>query len=332
MTFHFKIFLFVFIVSVLAGGMRWMIFLQTYDNPEAFRNLHGSEVRSVLKKMVDMQKFDDVKKFLHMVYPVEDPSTHGVGHILGEVAYAKYGAKAFGLCDAMFNYGCYHGVVDMAIRTHGIHESLARDLRDACAREMKDPSPCIHPLGHASTILTQYNALAAFHLCDSLYPDPRVAFSCWNGAMMEYINRSAPNAPLEVYGNPNDPYFPCNTFPSAYEASCVSMHVSYLLSLWGHDFPKLLRYCLTYHQSETKAQCVDAVGTLIGQAYFTTPEAIAAVCSPAGASKGNCITGASVPFTNARQKDTAQHVCDSLDDVVDKTACYSRVESMYKIL
>lgn len=327
---YMKMLFLVFVFGFCIGAIGWISFYETHKDPRVFRAQSSSDTRRVLSKMIRMQQFEKVKALLRSVYPKEEPVTHGVGHILGEEAYRVYGAKAFGLCDSIFNFGCFHGVVDMAIRTHGLHMSLAKDLFDACEKEMNDPSPCIHPIGHASTILTEYNALEAFHLCDMLYAESKVAFSCWNGAMMEYINRSAPNAPNIPYGDPNNVNAPCDIIPPKYVSSCVSMHVSYLESLWQHDFSKIFQYCLNQADGDVIDNCVDATGSLIAQAYFLEPQRIIAMCEHAYTKKSVCLMGAIVPLVSAKQADVANQLCDRMSEKNIQEACHLRVQIIFQ--
>ncbi len=226
----------IFLLGLCIGMTRFILAYQAYTNVLAFPTLSVLEMREHTRWLVEHRPFHEVKNYFLSVYPAEEPASHGVGHLLGEEAYRMYGTKAFGMCDPIFNYGCYHGVVDMAIRLLGPNEQLINDLKLACDKNLEQASACIHPLGHASTVVSGYDIEKAFWYCDQLYPEPKVAFSCWNGAMMEYINRSAPNAPQSQYGRINDPYYPCNTLPTKYEASCVSMHVSFLKAIWNEDF------------------------------------------------------------------------------------------------
>lgn len=329
-----KKFILLFLVllsGILYGALRWETFIQTYEDPQNFTQLTAGDMRIVLRRMIAHEPFDRVLGYLRFVYPAEGPQTHGIGHILGEEAYRVYKERAFGLCDPIFNFGCYHGVVDMAIRTKGLMVSLPRELFDACRATLKDPSPCIHPLGHAAAIVSRYDAIAAFRICDGLYPDPKVALSCWNGVMMEDINRSSPSAPKDPYGDPNNPYFPCDTFPSKYEASCVGMHVSYLQSIWGFDFRRLTGYCQHYSADETVHQCLDALGALAAQTYFSSTSDIIGACAWSGDKTPLCIDGAVVPLVSAHHNDAATALCQSLQDPAEVRICTERIISIAAI-
>jgi hypothetical protein len=314
----------VLCVGIVTGVFRWVVFYQGYLEPNSFRSLDIGKMRKTLVRIIQVQPFSSVNRTLHRIYPVEGPDTHSVGHILGEEAYKKYAEQAFGLCDTIFNYGCYHGVVDMAIRVHGPDESLIKKLYESCERTMVDSGPCIHPLGHAATIIAQYNILRAFDICDEVYPDSKVAFSCWQGAMMEYINRASLAAPNEPYGDPNDLYYPCSTFHQKYMAACVSSHVSYVSLALAKDYKKILDYCHSYQDFEVQSRCIDAVGTLMGQEYFSKPELIIDICSYAGMYQETCTLGAVVPFAVAKKRESVILLCDTLKEGEVKNACYHR--------
>jgi hypothetical protein len=320
----------LFILGGCVGGARYIFVYQAYTNIVTFPALPVSQMREDIRWLVTERPIDEVKRYLLAVYPSEEPASHGVGHLLGEEIYRVYLTKAFGMCDPMFNYGCYHGVVDMAIRLHGPNEKLLEELKRACDKSPSYASACIHPLGHASAIIANYDAVKAFGYCDRLYPEPMVAFSCWNGAMMEYINRSAPNAPQAQYGRVNEPYYPCNTFPKKYEASCVSMHVSYLKAIWSEDFGRVIRYCQTYARVDSRTHCVDAIGSIIGQKYFEDPKAAIAQCRFAGEDISWCLNGVNVPYLAAHKVQDARIVCDVLLQRSDNDACHAKIDRTSK--
>jgi hypothetical protein len=313
----------LFFLGVVVGAARWVALYTTYV--DTFSGAPIAQQRKVLATMLAKQSPPAVLHFLRFIYPNEEPITHGIGHLLGEELYRIYGAYAFGTCDAIFNYGCFHGVVDMAIKLNGIQRSLVDTLYEACEKTMNDPSACIHPLGHASVIVTRYNALDAFALCDKLYPEPKVAFSCWNGVMMEYINRASPTAPSAVYGDPNNPQSPCDRLPKKYESSCVSQHTSYLWSIWEGDTNKLLRFCSQYRE-ETMIACVDAVGAHIAQDNFDDNEAIVAACGYIPANRDTCLQGAVVPLAVAGKRISARVLCDHMSGPAQKDVCVRRLD------
>lgn len=315
----------IFILGICIGMVRWFVIYIGYSDTEAFRNASYAQKRIVLAWLIRERPLADVRAYLRVIYPQEAPDAHSVGHLLGEESYRMYGDKAFSLCDTIFNYGCYHGVVDIAVRMKGSDTHIVEDLKRACDQTMSDAAPCIHPLGHVSVIVMNYNLIRALELCDRLYPEPKVAFSCWNGVMMEYINRSASNAPRVAYGDPNDIYAPCNTIPIKYEASCVSGHVTYLASVWGDDFKRLFTYCQFYRDGDTKDACIDVLGSHFGQQFFSNAQQILPACAYAGVDSLICIQGAMQVFSTAHQYAQAKMLCDSLDKASDKTICYERM-------
>lgn len=320
----------ILLFGVCCGLSRAIYAYQQHTDVAVFRDLSATQMRGSIGWLVRERSISEVKAFLLKVYPTEEPVSHGVGHLLGEEVFRKYGSRAFSMCDPMFNYGCYHGVVDMAIRLNGPQENLVDELKSACDKNLSDAGPCIHPLGHASAIVATYDIVKAFGICDRLYPEPKVAFSCWNGAMMEYINRSAPNAPQASYGSATDPYFPCNTFPLKYQASCVSMHISYLKAIWSEDFDRVLHYCQTYPSADTRTHCVDAAGSIIGQKYFDDPQGAVGACQMAGNDFSWCLNGVNVPYLAAHKIKDAHSICAALVHEDDRRACEVKIINAVK--
>ena len=317
----------IFFLGVCIGGARYVLIYQMYTNIVMFPTLPVSQMREDIRWLVTERHFDEAKAFLLAAYPNEEPISHGVGHLLGEEAYNRYGNDAFTMCDRMLNYGCYHGVVDMAIRISGAKVSIVGELKRACDEKMSKSAPCIHPIGHASAIVTNYDIKKAFSLCDEQYPEENIATDCWDGAMMEYINRSAPNAPRDTYGKDTDPYYPCNTVGAKYVASCVSMHVSYLNAHWSEDFARIIGFCHSYSDHTVVSRCITSLGSIIGQKYFTDPPSMIDVCRSAGRDMSRCIEGAIVPLLAANKDADAKSVCRGLTQISEYDKCLSRIKA-----
>ena len=324
---RFLLYLWVPFVFGFMTGCIYSISVYSYiSNGAVFRAFSIGEKKTALVWLVENRPFTEVLSMLRNMYPTQEPATHSIGHLLGDVAYERHGNKAFGMCDLIFNFGCYHGVVDSAVRKHGVDTSIVLDLYQACEGSMDNTAPCIHPLGHASAIVSNYSLPEAFALCDRLFPDEHIATDCWDGVMMEYINRSAPNAPGIPYGDVSDPYAPCDSVASKYQASCVSTHTSYLIHIWGRDYARVLSFCLSFSNDEIVNRCVDAMGSHIAQRYFDTPEAIFPLCEHAFSKKGWCVMGSIVPFLAADNDTQADDLCGLLTSE-DRKRCTQRLRT-----
>lgn len=319
--------LLIFLCGGLLGGFRFVYTYQSYTNVAAFPALPVLTMRDHIRWLVNVRPFDEVKAFLLAAYPNEEPISHGVGHLFGEEAYGRYGNDAFAMCDRMLNYGCYHGVVDRAIRISGAKVSIVGELKKACDQKLSKSAPCIHPIGHAAAIVSNYDIKKAFSLCDEQYLEPQIATDCWDGAMMEYINRSAPNAPRDEYGKDADPYYPCSTIDKKYLASCVSMHVSYLNTHWSENFSRIMMFCRSYDDPLVVSRCITSTGSIIGQKYFTDPPRMVEVCREAGSDKAHCIYGAIVPLLASHKVYDAALVCKELIEPVEYEKCLARIKA-----
>lgn len=329
---QFVLLVIIFIIGGLSGVSKWISTYGSYYDPIEFKKLQGAQLRKVVYYMVETQQFSNVLKFARKMYPNEEPRAHGFGHILGEAAYRVYNAKAFAKCDSIFNYGCYHGVIEMAIKLNGPRKSLASELWDACKKGMKNPAPCGHALGHVNIIVSDYQILPAFEMCDSLFADEGKPNDCWDGVMMESITQTFHSDSLLPYGRPADPYYPCNTFPIKYEAECVAGHVLYLRNIWGHDFKKLLDYCTGFKNTDTITRCVDHIGMVSGQDNF--PSALGSVkdCHWAGDYETVCILGAVAPYAESRNIEEANKLCNTLTSSDDQLHCRNRIRDIVGML
>jgi hypothetical protein len=216
----------------------------------------------------------------------------------------------------------------MAIRTHGPDPLLPGRLWTACQEEMSNPDACIHPIGHANAIIAFYDPLKAFDSCDSLFPDIFQASSCWQGVMMEYIDRSAPGAPSEEYGNPADVYAPCNSSPRMYESSCVRLHIHYLMAKLGYDFPKISLYCRSFVSQETVDACMEERGVMAAQSYFYDTDHIKEICRFDMNYQARCSIGAVVFLMSAHGRAESEQLCAHIQKENGKKECYERIEYM----
>ena len=192
------------------------------------------------------------------------PAGHQMAHALGHDAVALGGGEAEVIreCRAVFASGCYHGVVEAALRAAGRIdvpqlERLCFGLTDSTG-----PAPgfeCLHGLGHGILGARGGDLPATLHDCDALSTRRRAVY-CHLGAFMEAVN-GAFGEPQHGHGadampdmagmqhsaalaiDPADPYSPCRAFGDPYASSCWLFQGYVILRATGFDAARALAVC-----------------------------------------------------------------------------------------
>jgi hypothetical protein len=311
------LFFVVFLFAVGVGYIQYYSSGARYMNPDVLKTLRGKELAYALGAVVSAQPLDEVKKTVKNAFPLEEPWLHNdVAHVLGEAMYRKYGMRAFGLCESFFNEGCYHGVIELLSRMHGPDSEYFSQLLESCVSELKDGALCSHPLGHAATILSNYNVHTALSICDKEYAgvgDKHSKFECWYGAIMEYNNG-------HVYATPVPNLLEttmrlCDEYPTKYWSACVQLqlHQLYFSALWNKDISKIAPHCRTFNDSHLRFMCAEEMGFLIAAYnYFSEPEVVQQFCNEQSDLREPCFHGAIRTYRTNNQMERAQHMCGQL--------------------
>lgn len=290
-----------------------------------FRILSLSEQIKYLDQAGKEMSILEIRDFIKLAYPDEPNGEHGLSHKLGALAVEKEGIAGFGFCDSLLQFGCFHGAALAAVRIRGDDPNLSRELWEGCKSKAKIPGSCLHGLGHAITMIRQYDLLAAYEECENLLND-QDSFWCEDGVSMENIARSMAPAGLGVYGKNDDIYYPCNSIPKRFEASCVRNHVGYLYRLWGADFSRAINFCVSFGVGRTAEECINVIGSIIASDYIDNQEKLISKCRLVEQYNQFCIEGAVVNYSMSRQFDRAEKLCNTLEET-GKKSCFGKIES-----
>jgi hypothetical protein len=188
---------------------------------------------------------------------------HQMAHALGRDAVAQQGGDASIIreCRPSFASGCFHGVVEAAVRHEGRIDMAQLERLCVSMDESGGPGPgfeCLHGLGHGVLGAVDRDLAATLRHCDAL-STPRRAASCHSGAFMEAITGAMgpPMAP-EMHGHaadyahaaarplatdPADPYSPCDAYHDPYATSCWLFQGYVILRANAFDAERALRVC-----------------------------------------------------------------------------------------
>jgi hypothetical protein len=204
---------------------------------------------------------------------------HQMAHRLARQAVAGRSGDAAVIagCRPVFASGCYHGVVEAAVRQAGRIDTPS--LERLCATvETGGAGPggtfeCLHGLGHGLLGALRHDLPATLRACDAL-STPRRAASCHAGAFMEGVIAAVqpaavheghvhpaehPAAPPRMALDPADPYSPCRAWGDPYADACWLFQGFVILRANGFDAARALRVCDDAPDGRAP-RCYEAVG------------------------------------------------------------------------
>lgn len=293
---------------------------------EEFRGAELSVQGRMLDEMSSVKNFAAIKDFIKSAYPDEPPHKHELAHKLGGIAFKEFSFDAFGFCDTLLNYGCFHGAAFAAIRRHGLDPQLGDKLWLGCKKNTPNPGRCLHGLGHAIMILKQYDLLAAYHECERSLNE-NDSFWCQDGATMENITRTMADTGLEPYGSDADPYYPCNALPKKHEAVCARNHLQYAQNRFSFDLAESIKFCLGFYTQRAREECIGIMGSLTADDFFTNPELVIEHCKKTAPYVRFCIEGGANVFATAKQYNRAGQLCATLEAPGERDSCLGIISS-----
>lgn len=241
---------------------------------------------------------------------IEEPvaaNAHVYAHLIGISSWPAGTdiARTFAQCTALYQSGCYHGVIQSYLTDGGgIDSARVAELCDLVERE----SPggvlrfqCAHGLGHGLSMALGWELLNALEHCDWLAPPDRAA--CYGGAFMEnVVAGEARHAPADLLASRDaapatggqapggahahhgpdpsaipfklrdttDLLYPCSVVRHRYQPACYILQGGLILRLVGFDFARAAAGCDLAPEA-LRHLCYLSLGTSI--AGFTVQDA-----------------------------------------------------------
>lgn len=223
------------------------------------------------------------EEFAQAVAQLPALDQHTAVHLFGSALYDEVGLAGLVVCDQRFFGGCFHQFLGRALAEHGY--SIMPQLVNACTSEAVPRSLfCTHGVGHGLVAATGYertDLAKALIGCDSFPVKFRI--SCYQGAFMEYEERTVlgPNAGIIPFkGNW---YEPCDSVEGMQRSVCL------------------------FHQSQWWWDILAQRGSTPEEIYPT----IGALCAEAGsdASIGICFSGMGNTFGFRLPTEQAAQAC-----------------------
>ncbi len=253
---------------------------------------------------------------------------HQRAHMLGHMAYRRFGAVALATAGHECHSGSYHGATEAMFQERGTL-NLEDDVASLCGETTNRffLHQCMHGIGHGLMAWTSYELHDALALCDRA-GETMDQHSCYSGVFME-------NAVGGLQGSmghktaylSDDPHFPCNVVDERYMAPCYFYQTSHMVSIFRGDFSKVAAACAEL-EGFARRLCFESMGRDVGGRTRGDPDRSIALCSSAAdpQDRRHCLDGAVQDyFWDASGAEPATEFCRLLDDDADKRSCYGTI-------
>ena len=259
---------------------------------------------------------------------------HGMGHVVGNAMYEKYGLAGIRFCTNEFAYACMHGVTEKLFATKG--PGSITDVEKTCTDyfaqgESKDGnkfSGCIHGAGHGLLSYYAYDVPRTLRSCETF--SENVRGYCYDGTFME----AAQGSPESRKSFASDAWLFCKNVPEAALHAC-SRYLPVALSAVVVDgtppeTAALVAACAQAPRSDEVRWCTETVGHMIAQHDHAQPETIKTECGKvAGAPRDICLAAAATEMGFQGYQgwhETAHLLCSAIKDTSISPNCESDAE------
>jgi len=268
--------------------------------------------------------------------------THEITHAIGRYTFTTHDsfAGAFHSCDARFQGGCYHGVIEAAFATP---EERSANQGHLAFAEMKDRIPrlctetigealskglraqCTHGLGHAILYTLDYRLNEALSGCD-LLKNHQDRANCLLGVFME--NTTATDRGKRDL-KADDPLYPCDHIPQQYRSACFldQTRVMFHMGLTAEQIADACAKASGYERECFRSLGRDLLVSLQPEGIRSAAEQCEKL---SGAFTPSCIDGSTASLVDIHvQAEDAYPYCEALVSEDNKKSC---MESIHRYL
>lgn len=256
---------------------------------------------------------------------------HDMAHLVGQLIYKTYGFKGLPICEPIFAFGCYHGLMEVAFDKNKPEEYADKILsaEDGCSilGDTETPSywSCIHGMGHGIATFREYNIDKALKDCDSLAE--KVRTYCHDGVFMEFSVSAPPNFYIK-----DNPIYPCDVIAQNYKKSCARYQPQVMRMRFNMDTDAIALVCTNTTNNDIIYNCTDALGYFIAQTSGGKTSKIVAGCNDienkkAAAQCAAAAAGELVFQDYVGWRESTKEICASLSGEY-QVSCSKRVEQV----
>lgn len=224
-------------------------------------NSKNSLQESFSKLTLLMREHSEYQKHCHFI-------AHGIGKSELEKQNGDVG-KAFEVFKsgnyfanmATCGTGYYHGIMEEAVKEIKNKDLLVGEFQNICSNESVkriSASDCIHGLGHATFIQTDYNLDDSLYVCEKLSKNDYDKFNCYTGIFMEAVLSLPGDFLVEKVGEEYDFKF-CNNARSELQKSACHYELAMEFQNFvndKNDFGEIIKLCSSIKSDLGRLACV----------------------------------------------------------------------------
>jgi plastocyanin len=306
-------------------------------DPKLLEEFKSLDERDKFSWLEDRAKREDPKiawQYVVLAYNSPDGvigNPHDMAHLVGHLIYDKYGLHGIEICDPSFAFGCYHGLMEVALYDEkgGTYEQRLLLAEKGCEALGGEDAPpywsCIHGIGHGVATYREHDMEKSLTDCNLM--GEKVRTYCHDGVFMEF----AISAPRSFYSREN-PLYPCNSVDILYQHACARNQTNVMRNNFFMDTREIANNCISSESKEIISGCIDSLGFFIASLSKGSPELIINECSKISevSGVGRCARAAAgeLIFQNYQGwRTNAPQVCQMLDGE-EKRLCETRLEEI----
>lgn len=292
-------------------------------DPVAFRVLNyydqGKQIAIMAEK--DPQTAWNFLKSVFIIKGVVSGNVHEFAHKIGNAAYAKYGFDGVKICDAVFAFGCFHGVTEKMLQSEG--PSTVKKIESTCLVAFppeisQDYTGCIHGAGHGLYSWYGGALTKALRDCDVLGTAYRTY--CYDGVFMENSFHANASEITEV-----NAWDFCKSVSDVYQYNCARYQAFIFTDKYGKDYNKVDALCSHAPNGTLLNTCFMSLGFIITQSALGDLQEITSACDSLSSlvAKSQCYVGASLETKFQKYQNwevNSPKLCELVDRSV-RTVC-----------
>ena len=224
---------------------------------ETFKSKNYQDFEKYARKAGAKKSYDALKSY----FKANELDAHDFAHVVGFVAADEGDIDGIKVCDNFYNYGCYHGFMQIYLQKHGV--SSVVDMEKSCLSlgQVSAPS-CLHGIGHGLMMEAAYLLASALKNCELLQVQDRTY--CFDGVFMERIAGSMLPQDKKLKIAQDNLFDPCNSVNKIYGRECWRNQVAVWFSYFSQDPAKIGSYCASLER-EYWETCFETLGLLLVQ-------------------------------------------------------------------
>ena len=299
-----------------------------------FRQLDYGKQLEIIKSMAasDPSEAWAYLKESYMIAGQVVGNAHEFAHIVGNLAFNKFGLNGIKICDEAFAFGCFHGVTEKMLLSEGL--GVIKSIEKGCLKifppeQSQGYTGCIHGTGHGVYSFESGNVKKSLADCDVISQPYRQY--CYDGVFME--NSSKPEA--KIFDDKN-PWKFCTDLPEVYHRNCARYQSQIFFGVSGaqNSLELVGKNCAKGSSFLLRETCYQSLGFYISQNSLGKVSGILDNCSlmPDIFGVEICITGGAIESVFQRYtgfKDSANQLCRSLTEP-RRSMCESNIRRMLK--